>query len=205
MDTAQLVQQAFSILNAIAIIPGMWLAGRLLPRLITALRPANLRDQLSRPFPRLVIWLSMGALFTLPLTDIFGWLVTFVTLITPGNSQVTTAFGPVPAPVFNVASEILMLVIYGLVLVYAQDLVPHLKTLDQWERIFVVLAVASLIYRLIDRTVQGLIQISAPFFARTVVSDATPAYLGAWFVGLALIALILVIMNRLVPSRLIRR
>lgn len=159
MSSAQVVNTILSILEFLVIIPGLWVAGNLLPRLIGWIHPGELRDRLARPFPRLVVWLALGALLTFPLLDLLGLLENWQSLFEIQAGSVNTAFGNIPSGFFSYFSIVVMVLIYLLIWGVARRAVPRPDGVISIEWTFLVLTTASLVYRFISRGILGFLQL----------------------------------------------
>jgi hypothetical protein len=162
LSAAQVVNTILSVLEFLVIIPGLWVAGSLLPRLLGWIRPVELRERLARPFPRLVIWLALGALLTFPLLDLLGLLENWQALVQAPTGSVNTAFGSIPSGFFSYFSIVVMVLAYLLIWWAARRAVPRPVALGTVEWAFLILTAASLIYRFLSRGILGFLQLPLP-------------------------------------------
>ncbi len=182
MSAAQVVNTILSVLEFLVIIPSMWVAGSLLPRLIGWIRPGELRERLSRPFPRLVIWLALGALLTFPLLDLLGLLENWQSLVQLPTGSVNTAFGSIPEGFFSYFSIVVMVLTYLIIWGIAHRAVPRPAALGSVEWTLLILTMASLIYRFISRGILGFLQLPLPSGLGLGVNN-----LGIWGVFLTIL------------------
>jgi hypothetical protein len=162
MSAAQVANTILSVLEFLVIIPGLWVAGSLLPRLIGWIRPGELRERLARPFPRLIIWLALGALLTFPLLDLLGLLENWQSLAQLPTGTVTTAFGQIPQGFFGYLSLVIMFLTYLVIWWLGRRAFPRPASLHSAERAFLILTTASLTYRFLSRGILGFLQLPLP-------------------------------------------
>ncbi len=150
METYYLIYSILSFLAILSIPVGLWIASKFLPECITWMGSKVNEDLFARPKVKIVLWLVLGGLFTLPLLDLIKWLVNLVNImfIPVGQSGMFTTFlGPIPSKVYFGFMLVLMLVLYGVVFWFASNYLSIPGQLNQVQRIFVVLIIASLFYR----------------------------------------------------------
>jgi hypothetical protein len=188
MGAAEVVNSILAVVEFLIIIPGLWVAGKLVPRLIGWIHPPRLREQLSRPFPRLVLWLALSSLLIYPLLDFLGLIENWQVLVSPPAGSINTSFGSIPAGSINQFSVGMMLLIYLVVWWAARRSLTRPEALGEAEWSLLILTVASLIYRFVSRGILGFLQLPLPasFGSQTNL---------AVVVALALLAVIVVGMN----------
>jgi hypothetical protein len=150
MNTYYLIYSILSFLAILCIPVGLWIAKKFFPTCINWLRSKVNNDLFSQATVKIIVWLVLGGLFTLPLLDIVKWLVNWVNIIfiPVGQSGMFTTFlGPIPSNVYFGFMLVLMLVSYGVVFWFASNYLSTTGQLNQAQRIFVVLIFASLLYR----------------------------------------------------------
>jgi hypothetical protein len=194
MDPAQILNLILTVLDFLLIIPGLWVAGKLLPRLIGWVKPAGLQDQLSRPLPRLILWLGLGTLFTFPMLDLLGIVGSWPAFVTPSSGSFSTAFGTAPGNSVTVFSIVIMVLIYLPIWLLGRRIFRATQ-LDGVEWNFIVLLFASLVYRFISRGILGFLQLPVPSTVGFLGNLGTAGFYLAVVVGLALLAVIVVGMN----------
>jgi hypothetical protein len=150
MNTYYLIYSILSFLAILSIPVGLWIAKKFLPTCINWLRSKVNDDLFSRSIVKIIVWLVLGGLFTLPFLDIIKWLVNWANLIfiPVGQSGMFTTFlGPIPINVYFGFMILLLFVLYGVVFWFASNYLSTPGQLNQAQRIFVVLIIASLFYR----------------------------------------------------------
>jgi hypothetical protein len=195
MPAAQILNIVLTVVDFLLIIPGLWVAGKLLPKLIGWIKPVALQEQLSRPLPRLILWLGLGTLFTYPLLDLLGIVGSWPAFVTPSSGSFATAFGTVPGNSVTVFSIVIMVLIYLPIWWAGMRMLTVAADLDGVEKNFIVLLFASLVYRFISRGILGFLQLPVPSTVGFLGNLGTAGFLLAVVVGLVLLAVIVVGIN----------
>lgn len=194
MPALQVLNAVLAVIELLVIIPGLWIAGKLLPKVIGWVRPESLRAQLSRPAARLVIWLGLGALFTYPMLDLLGLLGSWPAFITPSSGSYPTVFGAIPSNSLAELSIGIIVLTYLVVGWAAGRWISRPAEIDGVEWTFLVLTAASLIYRFISRGMLGFLQLPLTPSTSTL-NMGTWGFVLAVGVGLALLAIIVIGVN----------
>jgi hypothetical protein len=196
MPALQILDTVLAVIEFLLIIPGLWVAGKLLPQLIDWVRPEGLRAQITRPTARLIIWLGIGTLFTYPLLDIVGLAGSWPAFITPSSGSYPSIFGAIPSNSLAELSIVILVLIYLGVGAAMRQMISRPKEIGGLEWTFIVLTAASLIYRFVSRGILGFLQLPL-----SSTSTSVSLNLGSWgfilaaAVGLALLAVIVIGLN----------
>lgn len=153
-----------SILALLSVIVGLWVAGRLLPTVMVWLKSKYPNRLLSSQFSRITLWIALGALFTLPLLDLISWLRNLISvlLIPQSGGAFSTMFGTVSPQIYLLFPLLLMTAIYIIILYYGNDFLSKSRQFHQIERFFIVLTIASLVYRGINTIFAQVLSFQLP-------------------------------------------
>lgn len=200
MDTISWINPVLNILVILGAIVGLWMAGILLPTVITGIHSESLREIISHPFAKIILWAALGALFALPLIDIVSWLGNLVNIVleSQGGSNVSTVLGMISPQVYSSFFLFLMLAVYGLTLWLAKDYLPAHGQFNQVERYFIILSIASLIYREIQIGFTQIFFFQLP--NQNVQNYGITGFMLEILIGFAILAVILVGLNRFLPN-----
>jgi hypothetical protein len=151
MEASYWIYPILSFLALVGIIAGLWIAGKFLPTFINWIRVREPNDLLSQSFIKILLWLALGGLFTLPLLDFVRWLGNLMNLVLAFVGQADNGFftslGLISSQIYFVFHLILVLALYGIVVWFAMDFLSAPDQFNQITRIFMVLTIASLFYR----------------------------------------------------------
>jgi hypothetical protein len=171
MDTIIGIYSVISILAVLCILVGLWIARKFLPACTNWIRPQVNNELLSKLAVKIILWLSLGGLFTLPLLDFVRWLENLATIVFMPASQLdiglSSFLGQIPPRAYYGFYLILLLVIYGVVFWLSADYLPTPGQFNRTERSFIVLSVASLVYHSFMYLLSNFPQVS---YRRMVVS-----------------------------------
>lgn len=201
MEVNYWIYPILSFLALLCIIVGLWVAGKFLPSCINWICPEDHNELLSQPFAKIILWLALGGLFTLPLLDFVRWLgnLASIAFMGQGDNGFSTSLGLIPSWVYLGFTLFLMLVLYGIVVWFA---LAYLKTPDQFNqtnRIFIVLSIASLFYRGVYNIFTYIFSVQLPpgFIQQNY---GVPGFLLEVVIGLVILILILFGLNRFLPN-----
>lgn len=191
----------------LAMILGLWIAARWLPDVTTWLSRSGAESFVSRRAGQLIVWIGLGVIFGSPLADWLGLVgVAAQLLLGPAvnTGMMSTVWGQIPFWLYSEINILMTLVIYALVLWVGYRLWPEAGegegdgntslALEEW---FVLLAAGSLVNRFVQSIVLSIIWL--PLSNAAEMGRLLPVgYLGAWLLGLAIVAVVLlVLLNRL--------
>jgi hypothetical protein len=190
-----------NVLAILAFIVGLWMAGRLLPRVLAWIRTRELRDQLARPPARVLLWVALGALLSFPLIDGVGWLANLVNvLLAPSTSgEFSTALGSVSTRVYSSFPLALAFGVYWVTFWLGQEFLSMPGRFTRTERIFLILSVASLVYRGIHGIFPQVFTLQLPL-PLVQQNYGVAGFLAETAIGFALLGIILVGLNRVLPN-----
>jgi hypothetical protein len=144
----QLGNLVLSSMSVFAFIAGLWIARSVLPRLVGLISPNNQQLILSRPIIRTILWLAIGSLISLPLEDIVRFLSNLLGIVLIPSQTFSTVLGLVPGPIYYAFQLLLILLIYGITLLfYRKEQLLILTSLNAAERLLIFFSSASLILR----------------------------------------------------------
>jgi hypothetical protein len=203
VDTIYWIYSIMSILAILFIIVGLWIAGKFLPACINWIHPKVNNDLLSRTFVKIILWLALGGLFTLPLLDILRWFGNFANIVfipvEQGGDGFTTFLGLIPIRVYYGFYLILMLAIYGIVVWFTTDFLSTAEPFNQTERIFIVLSIASLLYHAVYNIFTYIFTFQLPS-GLVQQNYGIPGFLFEVVIGFVILFLILFGLNRFMPT-----
>jgi hypothetical protein len=199
MDVMLWINPILSVAAILVGVAGFWLAGLMLPTLLAWLHPDEFNLLRTQPWARFVLWLCMGGLVTLPITDILLWLANLLQVGLGSPGQFSTVFGMVPARIYLSFSLVLMLVVYGCILGLSRRYLAAPRLPERAGRWLSALIVASLVYR-------GLHFFFAQVFAFNLPNlnvqhnDGTAGFLFEVVIGLLIWVVIVEGVYRLLPD-----
>ncbi len=212
MSPFNLLMLASQLIIPLAVIPGLWIAARWLPDVNAGLSRIGVPIERSR-VEQLIVWIGLGVLFANPVMDlleaVFSGLQLFVRPAgDPGT--MSTVWGQGSFSVYSGISTLMTVVIYVLVVWVGYRLWPEAETQDEevttknplaLEEWFVLFAIASLVNGFGLRIVQSIIWLPVPNSV-DMGRLSSVGFFGAWLIGLAVLAVILLVMlNRLRPHQ----
>ncbi|MFZ2097453.1 MAG: hypothetical protein WAV05_12520 [Anaerolineales bacterium] len=203
MDKIYWIYSILSILAILCIIVGLWIAGKFLPACINWIEPIVNNDLLSQPFAKIILWLALGGLFSLPLLDLVRWLGNLANIVVvpsgQGDGGFSTSLGLIPSRVYLGFTLFLMLVLYGIVVWFAAAYLTTPGQFNQTNRIFIVLSIASLFYRGVYNIFTLIFSVQLPpgFIQQNY---GVPGFLFEVAIGFVILVLILFGLNRFMPT-----
>ena len=210
MPSANVVWAASTIARVLAIVPGLWFAGQLLPRIVDALPSWAAELVQSRGPIRFAFWLMLGSLFTAPLIDLVAFLFSLTEIFTPANWSAqrpfTAGFGSVPFAWYLILSDLVTLAVYGLAVWAGRRFLEEQRArgtkpfeMSVIETAFVLMLGGAVVNRAVLLTV--LASMEVPFSIATTRPDFGPAgFFASWGAGLVLLAVILILLFRSLPD-----
>lgn len=203
MSPFEILMLVSQLMRPLSMILGLWIAARWLPDLNELLSGIGIPVGPSR-VGQLVVWICLGVLVANPWMDllavVFSVLQVFVRPAgDPGT--MSTAWGQGSFPVYSGISTFMTVAIYVLVVWVGYRLWPEGETeegvttnnslsLEEW---FVLLAVASLVNQFVLSIIQSVIWLPIPNSIEMERLSAV-GFFGAWLIGLAVIAVILLVL-----------
>lgn len=141
------VNSAFSFLAILATLAGLVVAGIVLPEVIAWIRSDFFRALLARPLARLILWISLGALFSNPLIDLLRWIGNLVETLIVSPTPYPTLLGLVSIQAILAVSMVLFVLAYGGIFWIARGFLESDVQPNRLGRFFILASVASLVYR----------------------------------------------------------
>jgi hypothetical protein len=194
-----ILQTFFSLAFLLTLIPGLWLAYRLLRRLSTVIPWLNPDPEGDLHWFHITLWLALGGLMSAPFIDLVSFiqglsqLTSASVLRIPSPGQSYTYWTNVLFQVQWIFPMLLTLFVYILVirLLLAAYRTGKLAFIDQFglervDRIMLMLALAALTDSVVGRLVLSL---SMGFQTATILG--LPGFFAGWVLGLILLALLL--------------
>lgn len=207
MVSEQITALATQLLSLLAVIPGLWIAGCWLPTINGWLDKIGAGSITSGRAGQLILWLALGTLCANPLQDLPGLVVQLVRLgVVPASQmgRVSTVWGTAPFAVYAGLTGLTTILVYAQVMWAGYQLwrskqrletePTHSLSLGGW---FVLLTTASLINHLVSNVVFTIVWLPVPNSLEMGMLSSV-GLLGAWLLGLAVFAVILVVLlNRI--------
>jgi hypothetical protein len=201
METISWFSPILNILAILCITIGLYIAGRFLPTLITWTHVQYPNNALSGWFRKIILWLALGTLFTAPLLDGVSSLGVLVNVILaqPGTSEFPTLLGTVSSRVYFLFPLLLMIVVYSITIYLGIGFITSSRQFHQTERTFIVLAVASLVFGVINSVFTQVLSFQVPFL-KVQQNYGLSGYLFEVLVGIVLLFGLLIGLNRLLSN-----
>ena len=152
---------------------------------------------------QLIVWIALGVLFGDPLADLLGTLAVVIRLwLGPAANigSMSTVWGTESFAVYSVIGVLMTLVVYVLVVGVGYRLWPAAANgqgeanttlaLEEW---FVLFAAADLVNRFVRGIIQSLIWLPVPNSVE-MGRLSSVGFLGAWLLGLVVVAVILLVL-----------
>lgn len=203
MSATDFLSLAYQVASPLVMLLGLWIAARWLPDVKGWLSGIGAGSIATNPAGQLIVWIVLGELFANPLADWIGMLITIIQVgLGPAGNMGTmsTVWGQGSFAVYSDVSVLMTLAIYVLVVWAGYRLWPEateeedgVKTglaLEEW---FILLAAASLVNRFVDSIVMRLIWLPVPNAVDTGRLSSV-GLVGAWLLGLAILAAILLVL-----------
>ncbi len=189
MDTGlQTLEALASLLIFLAVIPALWVSGRIVRR----------NPDLGQPFSRLFVWFVLGGLFLIPLVDLISYLRDAISLAFPAGQNLTEFplfLGATSWPTYSTLATAFALIVYAVGAYYGLGIVSkhapayvRAPGLRPWERGFLVLGIAGLFAHMINGIVINFLWIRIPP-ARSGPPQGSIAAFAGWVIALLLLAL----------------
>jgi hypothetical protein len=210
MPSANVVWAISTVARVLAIVPGLWFAGQLLPRIVAALPAWAAELVRPRGSIRFAFWLILGSLFTAPLIDLISFLFSLTEIFSAANwsaqQPFTAGFGSVPFPLYLILNDLVTLAAYGLAVWAGWRFLEKQRArgnepfeMSAIETAFVLMAGGAVVDRAVSLTM--LASMEVPFSIATTRPDFGPAgFFASWGAGLVLLAVILILLYRSVPD-----
>jgi hypothetical protein len=199
MSLQDMLQTFFSLSLILALIPGLWLAYRLMRRLSAVIPWLNPDPEGDLHWFHLTLWLALGGLLSAPFIDLVSFIqgisqLSFASVLRiPSPDQRYTYWTNVLFQVQWIFPLLLTLIVYLLVirLLLAAYRTGKLAFIDQFglerlDRIMLMLAFAALTDSVMRKLV---LSISIGFQSTTILG--VPGFFAGWVLGLILLAWVL--------------
>jgi hypothetical protein len=199
MSLQDMLQTFFSLSLILALIPGLWLAYRLMRRLSAVIPWLNPDPEGDLHWFHLTLWLALGGLLSAPFIDLVSFIqgisqLSFASVLRiPSPDQRYTYWTNVLFQVQWIFPLLLTLIVYLLVirLLLAAYRTGKLAFIDQFglerlDRIMLMLAFAALTDSVMRKLV---LSISIGFQSTTILGF--PGFFAGWVLGLILLAWVL--------------
>jgi hypothetical protein len=197
MNANTWLNPVLGILSILATIAGLAVAGILLPTVISWIRNEHFRRLLSRPFARLILWISLGTLFSFPLIDFIIWLGTLVPVISPSSAPSSTK-GYISLQVFSYFLFILLILVYGSIYWLSRNYLKSKDPLNRIGRFFIISSVASLVYRGINGLFSFIPALDLPLNAQQ--NAGFTGFVIQFLIGLVFFIAVLAGLNTFLPG-----
>ena len=210
MLSVNVFQTLVNIARVVAIAPGLWIAGQLLPRIVDALPAWAAELVRSRGSIRIAFWLILGCLFTAPLIDFLSFLFSVTEIVSPVNWSAqrpfTAGFGSVPIAWYLILIDLETLAVYGLVVWVGRRFLEEQRArgnepfeMSAMETAFVLTMGGAVINRAV--LLMLLASMEIPVSVTATRYDFGPlGFFASWGAGLALLAVILILLYRSLPD-----
>ena len=191
----QLVYSISNIIMFLAVIPALWVSGRIILR-----NPILEERSIS-----LFLWLVLGGFFLIPMIDVLAELRSLISfIVSPPEENMTTMplfLGTTSWLLYSIISLALTIFVYAVAIYYGRLLLakhglPVIEqlSLNDMEQGFVVLGFAGLFNAMIHGIVMNFLWIGNTGATRTVTLGTWGAMLG-WILAFLLLALAIIYMN----------
>lgn len=190
-----------NVLNVALALFALWIAGRIVLRNLSFIQ-SNISS--SRAM-QLLIWLALGEIFTFPFLDTLGIVQLTISLDTTGD--VYTLWGSVPPLIYDLCMVLTTLFIYGFTLMISWRLLfkrvpPILESiqLSSFEKVFSLLAIASLINHIVRFVLISIIFYQSPMLG-VGLGKGTAGFFAGWLVGLLIVGITIYVMFELIAKK----
>jgi hypothetical protein len=190
----QLVYSISNIIMFLAVIPALWVSGRIILR-----NPILEERSIS-----LFLWLVLGGFFLIPMIDVLAELRSLISFIVSPEENMTPIplfLGTTSWLLYSIISLTLTIFVYAVAIYYGRLLfakhgLPVIEqlSLNDMEQGFVVLGFAGLFNAMIHGIVMNFLWIGNTGATRTVTLGSWGAMLG-WILAFLLLALAIIYMN----------
>ncbi len=200
--SSQLISSIESILMFLAAFPALWISGRVILR--------NLSQE-SR-FTQILLWLALGGLILIPLTDFLSCLSSVVSLLLPPaerSASISVVLGTGPYLFYATLTLLLGIAVYILalsntrrILSQGKSLLVQAVQLRNWELGFVSLGIVGLINRMVRGVVVGFVSIYLPSLTTQLDSgQLSKGFWISWLVAFLILLVTLFVMNERIYKR----
>jgi hypothetical protein len=189
----------FNLLGILGVVAGLWLARGVLPDLLSWLESEDRKDLLTHRATKIILWLALGSLFSLPFFDILDALAGLASYFLVPANEFALFMGMISTMVFLGVHIILKVIVYGVILYFAMDYIVTPGRFTQFTRTLVVLSLAGLVYRSFEMIINVVSTFQFPG-VNLQPGGLSAQNLPLVFIGLAFIAVILVVLNRFLPD-----
>lgn len=194
-DRFLIVETISNVIMFLAVIPALWLSGRIILR--TSIR--------SDRAIQLFLWLVLGGFFLIPLIDLLANLRSLVSLIVSPEEnvvQVQLFLGTTSWFLYSALSLVVAVAIYAIAIIYGSRFLtehgqPVIKqlSLNSIEQAFIVLGLAGLMNSMIRGIVTNFLWILNTESVRTVSTGHWGAIM-VWVLGFLILILAILLMNK---------
>jgi hypothetical protein len=188
------VNAIFAISNYLAVIPGLWLARKLLPGILNAFtidESCNLTEKKPVWFS---LWLASGWILTMALNDLLSWVQNWIMIFTQPRGLFTTYWGNVSLSFFSGFNIVLLTIIYATFIILSKKYWIHADKSICTDHLFLVMGVASLVWHLVRGTTLQFLTIQFPVPSLQGNLDA-PGFILGWIVSLLILAVVMYVLN----------
>lgn len=190
----QLVYSISNIIMFLAVIPALWVSGRIILR-----NPVLEERSIS-----LFLWLVLGGFFLIPMIDVLAELRSLISfIVSPEENMgaIPIFLGTTSWLLYSIISLALTIFVYAVAIYYGRLLLakhglPVIEqlSLNNMEQGFVVLGFAGLFNAMIHGIVMNFLWIGNTGATRTVTLGSWGAMLG-WILAFLILALAIIYMN----------
>jgi len=195
MDTPfQIVNSVSNLILFLAIIPALWVSGRIILRNPFAANRAI----------TLFLWLVLGGFFLIPLVDLLSYLRSLISLlVSPEENmmQVQLFLGTTSWFLYSAISLVVAVAIYAVAIIYGKKVLtehgqPVIErlSLNDMEQTFLILGLAGLLSSMIHGIVGNFLWILNTESTRTVTLGDWGVILG-WVLGFFILIVAILLMN----------
>ncbi len=210
MPPANLAEEIHTVALVLAILPGLYFAGQLLPRIVDALPAWAAELVRSRDSIRFAFWLILGSLLAAPLIDLISFISSLIQLFSPANwsgqSRFTAGFGSVPIAWYWMLTDLGTLAVYGLVVWVGRRFLEEQRArgnepfeMSAIETAFVLTMGGAVVNRGMSTMMLASMEIPLSVGA-TRYDFGPPGFFASWGASLALLAVILILLYRSLPD-----
>lgn len=199
MSILHWVNILLQVIQIFAVIAGFWIAGTFLPGLVSFFNIRATRPYRPIPVVRIMLWIALSTLFTFPMIDFLSWIGNLfrITITTP--DQFSTPLGTVPLQVYSALPFVLLTFVYLVVIVVSQSFLSQPGEFNWTQRLLLILATASLVYRGIYNTISQVFNLLSPL-SNVQRNFGVPGFLIELLVGVILLMVILFSINQILPE-----
>jgi hypothetical protein len=151
------------LIPALLLIPGFWMGWKFLPPLAGWLQQFPNRPIQLSPTHKIILWLTVGSLFSGTWIGLYGLLYPLVLMfLDPGwcNTQphFMTIFGNIPGCLYILPSRLFFLIVFGVVFWFGFSFITDETTKkNKFYVVILLLTITNLIFQLLDAVFSNLI------------------------------------------------